>query len=312
MYNKDHISDPIEAAPRYALFAARWAVGTVLILIIIKSYAYAMSGSVALLGTLVDSLTDGGISLMMLLAVRFSMKPADAEHRYGHGKVEGLAAMFQAAFLAGASVFLVLESLQRLASPQAVEHHLLGISVAGISIILSLIVVAVQNFAIKYSQSLAVAADRSHYMSDLLLNGGVIVALAVNMQGGPLWVDTLCGILIAGYIAFTAAKIGKDAGDMLMDRELGDDVRGQIKEIVRAHKSVLGMHDLRTRRIGMYIHISFDIEADPELSLRDAHAISRDLEEEIVKAFPNADILIHIDPHGDTYDVRHRVQGVHH
>lgn len=312
MYNKDDITDFAQVNSSWPLFAARWAIGTVLILIVAKTYAYLMSGSVGLLGTLVDSLSDAGISVMMLMAIRFSAKPADEDHRYGHGKIEGLAALFQGAFLGGAAFFLALESLRRLANPHPVDHHMLGIGVATLAILLSVIVVKIQSYALKKSNSLAVAADQSHYKSDIFLNGGVIVALLSDLAGGPGSIDTAAGLAISAYIALSAWKIGMEASDMLMDRELPDDVRLEITRIVEGHDSIYGMHDLRTRRTGPNIHISFDVEIDPDISLREAHEITRELEGLILERFPDADIIIHKDPKGDTYDARHRVQGIHH
>lgn len=312
MHNKDDITDIAQVNSSWPLFAARWAIGTVLILIVAKTYAYLMSGSVGLLGTLVDSLSDAGISVMMLMAIRFSAKPADEDHRYGHGKIEGLAALFQGAFLGGAAFFLALESLRRLANPHPVDHHMLGIGVATLAILLSVIVVKIQSYALKKSNSLAVAADQSHYKSDIFLNGGVIVALLSDLAGGPGWIDTAAGLAISAYIALSAWKIGMEASDMLMDRELPDDVRLEITRIVEGHDSIYGMHDLRTRRTGPNIHISFDVEIDPDISLREAHEITRELEGLILERFPDADIIIHKDPKGDTYDARHRVQGIHH
>ncbi len=314
MSNQDSFktNNAAAASPAWALFAARWAVATVSILIVFKAYAYYVSGSVGLLGTLVDSASDAGISVMMLMAIKYSAKPADADHRYGHGKIEGLAALFQGAFLGGAAFFLMLESLRRFADPQPVNHHMLGIGVALVAIVLSLVVVAIQNHALKKTASLAVSSDQSHYKSDIFLNGGVICGLLLNYYGGPLWIDTAVGLAISLYIAATAYKVGMAAADMLMDRELPDEVRLDITRIVEAHSGVYGMHDLRTRRTGPNIHISFDIEVDPDLSLRAAHEITRELEGLILEKFPGADIIIHKDPKGDIHDARHKVHGVHH
>lgn len=312
MYDQETIPDEVRDQAHYAMLAARWAVVSVGVLILVKSYAYYLSGAVSLLGTLIDSFSDAGISLIMLMALKHSLKPADEEHRYGHGKAEGLAALFQVAFLTGAAVFLTLESLQRLAEPREVSHHLLGMGVAGFSVLLTLVLVGVQNYAIQRSSSLIVAADKRHYTSDVLLNGGVILALFIHMQGGPVWVDSVFGLGVAGYLVFTAVMTARDAADMLMDRELEEPLRQKIEDIVTQHPRIYGMHDLRTRSIGMMIHISFDVEIDPEISLREAHTITREVEQALLAEFPNADIIIHKDPRGDIYDARHRVQGIHH
>ncbi len=313
MYQNETITSPsADIDPRYALLASSWAVGTVLILITLKAYAYWQSGSAALLGSLIDSFTDIMISIMMLIAVRLSLKPADETHRHGHGKVEGLAALFQGGLLAGGAVFLTLQSLERFVNPQSVAAHDLAMGVSIIAIVLSLLLVLVQNYCLKRAPSLVVKADRVNYSTDMLLNSVVILALFVDRQGGPIWIDPLCGLVIAAWLAYGATRIGKQAADMLMDRELPDDVRQSILEIILRNDDVRGVHDLRTRQSGMSWHISFDVELDPAQSLRDAHAVSRELEMAILSIYSHAEIIIHKDPHGDPHDARHRVEGVHH
>jgi ferrous-iron efflux pump FieF len=197
--------------PQYALIASGSAIVTVATLIVIKSYAFWQSGSAAVLATLTDSLTDAAISLMMFLAVRYSLRPADKSHRHGHGKMEGIASMFQGAFMGGAAVFLFFEGLRRLAEPKIVTEHLIGIIVAVVSIVLTFLLVQIQNYCLRYAPSLAVSADRAHYTTDIALNGSVILALIIGHLGGPAWVDTACAFLVAGYFGWTARKIALEA-----------------------------------------------------------------------------------------------------
>lgn len=295
--------------PRYALFASLWAIGTVAILIIIKGYAYWQSDSAAVLATFTDSLTDAAISLMMLVALRYSLRPADRDHRHGHGKMEGIAALFQAAFLAAAGLFLVFEAINRFADPVRPTEHLLGIGVAFVAMILSFILVMVQKFCLARAPSLAVEADQAHYSTDILLNGSVIASLLVSYNNGPQWIDPACAILIAAYYALTARKIALNSIDMLMDKELPEAVRLKIRDIIRRHPDILGHHDLRTRKSGMVIHISLDVELDPRLSLEHSHEIIRAVEHDILDDFPYAEIIIHADPFGDTHDTRHQIKG---
>lgn len=314
MYYDDGIDDKQSGAlePRYALFASCWAVGTVVILLALKGYAYWQSDSAALLGSLVDSFTDLCISIVMLLAVRLSLKPADETHRHGHGKAEGIAALFQGGLLIGSAGFLALQSFERFINPVAVAAHDLAITVSAIAVALSFILVMVQNYCIKRAPSLVTKADRVNYGGDMLLNAAVIAALLADRSGGPAWIDPLCGLLIACWLAFAAYRIGEDAINMLLDRELPDDVRADILSIIRANDDVRGVHDLRTRRSGMAWYISFDVELEPEQTLREAHAVSRELEMAILSAYPHSEIIIHKDPHGDPHDARHSVEGVHH
>lgn len=312
---KDSLTPSLEAHkinPRFALLASYWAMATVILLIAIKTYAYSVSDSAAILGTLTDSVTDGAISLMMLFAVRYSLKPADADHRHGHGKIEGIAALMQGAFMAGAGVFLCFSAFDRFINPIMVTHHKMGMVVAGVTIILSLIVVMVQKFCLRRAPSLAIEADHAHYKTDIALNGTVILALVIGYYGGPVWVDPIFALLIASYFLLTAFQIVNHSVDMLMDKEMPVGTRRHIEEIVRQNIHVHGMHDLRTRRSGMQIYISFDVELYPDLSLRVAHDIVRDLDHAILEHYPHAEIIIHMDPIGDTADPRHSVRGIHH
>lgn len=311
-HSHEHPYDPQKHNPRFALLASCFAIGSVSFLIVIKTYAYYVSGSAALLGTLTDSVVDVAVSLMMLYAVSLSLKPADEQHRYGHGKVEGIAALLQGAFMGGAGIFLGFEAFDRFFHPQLVTQHKLGIAVAVLAICFSLAVVAVQKISLRRAPSLAIEADHAHYKTDIFLNGSVIVALLFHYYGGPLWLDPAFALAIAGYFMWTAFQVINQSVDMLMDKELPDNVREEIEHIVGNFKEVHGMHDLRTRMSGMNMHISFDVELDPEITLKQAHDIVRDLDHAILEKYSNAEIIIHMDPIGDTDDPRHIVQGVHH
>lgn len=303
MAENEIIPDKIDT--RYALFASFWALGTVAVLICIKGYAYWMSGSAAILATLTDSLTDAVLSLGMLAALKYSLRPADRSHRHGHGKMEGIGALFQAACLFGAALFLMFEAMRRFAEPQEITHHILGIWVAGIAIILSVILISVQKYCLSRAPSLAIEADRAHYTTDIALNGSVIAALMISYNNGPVWIDPACAALVAFYYMYASRKIALQATDMLTDRELPEAVRTRIKDTIKRHPDILGFHDLRTRKSGMVIHISFDVEIDPAISLKEAHDITRALELDIIDDFPYAEIIIHKDPYGDTHDTRH-------
>jgi ferrous-iron efflux pump FieF len=291
--------------PRMALIAGAASVATVLILIVIKSFALLETGSASILASLIDSVVDASVSIMTFLAIKLSLKPADEDHRHGHGKVEGLAALFQAAFIAGAGFFLLLESAGRFTGPAAPEESNTAIAIMAVATILSVILVMVQNYSLRFAPSLAVEADRAHYSSDILINIGVIGVLLGLQHGAPWWIDPAFAVLVAFYLALTVRRIAGKAVDMLLDRELSGDARERITKKVLSHKYVMGMHDLRTSKSGMKIFISFDIELDPSLLLYNAHEIVREVEYELLIDFPNAEILIHADPHGDTSDTRH-------
>lgn len=303
---------PDRFEPRYALLAAGWSVATVSVLITIKLFAYVQSDSTAVLAGLLDSVMDAGVSVILLFAVRYSLKPADKGHRHGHGKIEGIAALFQSAMMFAGACFILFEAGHKFLHPTPVSDHMLGIAVSGVAIVLSFILIGVQQFALSRAPSLAIESDKAHYTTDIALNGAVMAALLAHYYGGPLWIDPAAALAIAAYFAWTSSHIGRQGADMLMDRELPNAVRERIQSIVKEHDDVLGIHDLRTRKSGMVLHISFDVEIDPELTLRAAHDVTRDLENRILADYPYAEVLIHMDPHGDTFDARHTVKGVHH
>jgi ferrous-iron efflux pump FieF len=296
---------------KFALLASMASIATVTLLILIKSYAYWQSSATTVLASLIDSVIDCGISVMTLMAIRYSLKPPDEEHRYGHGKIEGLIALLQAAFITGGGVMLLIESLRRFVQPQEINEHGLAIIVLSISIILSYGLVLVQKHALSRAPSLAVEADRTHYMMDILVNIGVIAVLVALYYGAPYWVDTLVSIVIALYLGFSVREIGMKGLDMLLDRELHPEVRSEIRSHVLDHPEVLGLHDLRTIKSGMRIFISFDVEVYADQSLLEAHEIARSLEITLVEVYPHAEVMIHVDPHDDTDDIRHRIRGVH-
>ena len=296
---------------KYAYLAAVASIVTALILIIVKTAAWLASGSASVLASLTDSISDAAISLMNLAAIFYSLRPADHEHRYGHGKIEGLVAIFQGSFICGAAAFLVLESLTRYAYQQPVENHFLGIGVMGFSILASLVLVAIQNHSLKFAPSLAVESEKAHYSADIFLNGGVIAVLAVLYYGGPVWVDPVFAFVVALYLVWTAKVISMKGMDMLLDHELPDKLRSEILNMVKLEEGVLGVHDLRTIKSGMRIFISFDIEVDPTLTLKGAHEIAKQAEKSLLGQYPDSEIMIHVDPYGDTEDSRHQVRGVH-
>jgi len=297
--------------PSVALIPFYLAFVVVTIVIILKGYAYYISGSAALLGSLVDSLGDGAISFITFLTLRYSLRPPDEEHRYGHGKAEGFSALIQASFIFGAAIFLVLETINKFLFPTEITHQVFGIVVSVITILLTMLLVASQKIAYRYAPSLVLKADSKHYTSDLLLNLLVIASLVINLFTNIVIFDLLIGAGIAMFMVFSAYNIAKEATDMLMDKEISKKDRDKIIKIIKSHKDVISMHDLRTRKSGMQIYINFDVQLKSTLPLKEAHDITIELDKAILEVFPNAEIMIHKDPEGLVSDHRHKVKGVH-
>ena len=268
-------------------------------LIVIKIVAYVMTGSVALLSSLIDSILDAFASTINLFAVRHSLTPADEDHRFGHGKAEPLASLGQAAFIVASSIFLVFEALNHLINPRVIDNGLTGIVVIVISLAFTLALVRYQKFVVAQTNSLAVAADSVHYLSDVVLNLSVIVALVCGAWLGWPAADPLFALGIAVYIIYSAWTIVTSAFNQLMDRELPDTDREKIIAIAMQHPEVRSLHQLRTRASGKDIFIQLHLEMDGAISLNRAHGIADEVEHEIQDAYPGADILIHQDPYND-------------
>lgn len=282
-------------------------IAAVIVMVFAKAIATAYSGSAAVLSALIDSLSDIGLSVMTLIAISWSLKPADDDHRFGHGKIEGIAALLQAAFLVGGGSFLLLESLDRFIHPQPITNHLFTIMLMAVSVILSGVISAIQKLGAKKSGSLAQEADSLHYSSDIIINGAVLIVVLVDYLGWVApWLDPLCALGVAGIMANAAFKIAEKSFAMLMDKELPGDKRSRIIAIIKSHPEVLGLHDLRTTQSGTKYMISFDIELDPSMLLWSAHEITRVIENAILIEFENAEIMIHVDPYGDKQDSRHK------
>lgn len=288
------MTTPHETA-RLMRLATYASISVAIVLIISKLIAWGLSDSVSLLATLIDSILDALASLINLIAVRHALTPADKEHRFGHGKAEALAGLSQAMFIAGSAGFLLLEAGRRLINPVAVQYAGISIAVMLFSIIATLLLVLFQSYVIHKTQSTAIRADALHYKSDLVINASVILALWLSMRGWPQF-DAPIGCLIAVYILYSAWEIIRVSYDQLMDRELPDEKRQQIKQIVLEHSLAKGLHDLRTRSSGTVTFIQLHLELDDSLSLLQAHNVSDEVEASLWEEFPGAEIIIHIDP----------------
>lgn len=283
-------------ALRLMRLATYFAVLVAVLLIAIKLVAWLITGSVAMLSTLIDSVLDATASFVNLIAVRHAARPADKEHRFGHGKAEPLAGIGQTLFIGASGMFLLFEAVPRLFQPQPVAQAEVGIAVMLVSIGLTFVLVQFQRYVVRQTGSLAISADSLHYTGDLLLNASVILSLLLAKYLGWDILDPIFAIGIAIYVLYTATKIAKISLDVLMDRELPDAERALIKAICLRHSDVLGVHELRTRSAGLTKFVQLHLELDGELPLYQAHAIAAAVAAEIRVALPEAEVFIHQDP----------------
>lgn len=284
---------------RLASFASVITAG---FLIVAKLAAWSVTGSVSLLASLVDSVMDSIASVINLFAIRYSLQPADEDHRFGHGKAEPLAGLAQAAFIAGSAVFLVFHAIDRLRFTHALEKVGIGVAVMVLAIVLTLVLLGIQRYVIRKTGSTAIRADSLHYLTDLLTNMSVLLALYLSSLGWT-WADPLFAIAVATYIFYSAFQIGHEAFQQLMDRELPEEILQRIKETAMSHPEVTGTHEMRTRQAGQTRFVQLHLELDENLPLKTAHAIADEVEAEILTFLPGAEVLIHQDPVNDAGNV---------
>jgi ferrous-iron efflux pump FieF len=287
-------SEPGRLRRRATLAAVAVAAG----LIAVKFDAWLATGSVALLSSLIDSLLDLVASLVNLFAVRHALAPADREHRFGHGKAEPLAALGQSAFLIGGALLLIVEAVTRLVHPAPVAHSEAGIAVMALAIAVTIALVLYQRYVVRHTRSVAVDADQRHYRSDIVVNGSVIVALVLDRIVAAPRLDPVFGLAIGLWIIWNGTQVARLSLVQLMDHELPDAERARIRAIAEGHPEVVAVHDLRTRVAGPTAFVEMHVEMDGAMPLSRAHRISEAVSEDLHRAFPQAEIIIHQDPAG--------------
>ena len=269
-------------------------------LIALKTYAALHTSSMAMLGSLADSGLDLIASLIILLGVRIAAAPADTEHRFGHGKAEALAALVQVILISLSAIFIGFRAIQRLLSGAHTADAELGIGVSVIAMVLTAVLITYQRHVVKRTGSLAIGTDRLHYSSDLLLNGSVIVALGLEQYAGWTGADAIFGVLIALWLLWGAWSASSHAFDQLMDREWPDELRERFLAAAKEYPELGGLHDLRTRSSGTHYFAQFHVWVPAEWTVQEAHDRLDAIEEELQQRFPDTEILIHVDPEGQT------------
>ncbi|MHA6332461.1 cation diffusion facilitator family transporter [Qipengyuania sp. CAU 1752] len=278
--------------------AAYASIATALFLVGLKVWATWRTGSMAMLGSLADTALDLIASIATLIGVWIASLPADRNHRFGHGKAESLSAIFQVMLIALSSAAIAFRSLLNLVEGSRVTGAQDGIAVSLIAIVATLALLAWQRHVIAQTQSVAIRTDHLHYQSDLMLNAAVIAALVLDQYLGLSGADPLFGLAIAGWLLLSAWRAGGEAVDNLMDKEWPEKKRQRFVEVAARHPELSNLHDLRTRTAGARDFVQFHVDLPEEMTVGEAHDIIERVEEDLQKAFPEVDLLIHIDPAG--------------
>lgn len=273
------------------------SIGVALSLAAVKVVTYLFTGSVGILASAADSVMDVLASAVNFIAIRMADVPEDAGHRYGHGKAEGMAGLFQVVVIGLSTVYLIYESVGRLLDGQVVEKPLAGVAVMVVSIVATLLLVRRMRRVARESESLALEADSVHYLSDVLANAAVLVGLALYHVFRIRWLDPAVSLLICGMILHSVWQVFRDSFDNLMDRQLPEEERRRIAEILEQRvPGVLGFHDLRTRRSGARRFVDIHVEIDRSCSFVKAHRVAEAATREIEAGLANTRVLVHADP----------------
>jgi len=278
--------------------AALASIAVALLLVGMKLWAVISTGSTAMLGSLADTSLDLVASLATLLGVWVASQPDDPNHRFGHGKAEALAAMFQVVLISISALGLAWRAVQQLLTGARVEEADSGVVVSVIALGATFALLAYQRHVIRQTQSLAISTDNVHYKSDLFLNLAVIAALVLEQHAGIKGADAGFALLIAAWLAWGAWGASQAAIEQLMDREWPEERREKFLAVVGQHPELKGLHDLRTRTSGNRDFVQFHVWVDGRMTVTEAHRVMDEIEEKLQRAFPGVEILIHPDPEG--------------
>ena len=291
-----HQNERSSLATRAALASVALAVS----LLGLKAYAAFATHSMAMTGSLADTGLDLIASLVTLAGVRIAALPADSDHRFGHGKAEALVALLQVVLITLSAAWIAYRSAQRLAAGAEIGSAELGIGVSLVAMAATAALIFYQRRVIAATGSVAIATDRLHYQSDLLLNGAVIATLAIDQFAGLTGADAVFGLLIAAWLLVGAWRSSAHAIDQLMDREWPEAQRAAFLAAALEHPELAGLHDLRTRTSGSHNFVQFHVWVPGHWTVREAHDRLDLVEEALQARFPGTEILMHLDPAGHT------------
>ncbi|HEY6523207.1 MAG TPA: cation diffusion facilitator family transporter [Solirubrobacteraceae bacterium] len=267
-------------------------------LIVLKVAAGLVTGSVGLLSDAVHSLMDLIASLIAWASVRKADEPADASHRYGHEKLEDLAAGAQALLLLFGASFIAVEAIRALIQGDHVGSIGIGIAVAAVAAVVNLVVSSYLERTGRATGSNALHANAADLRTDSIVSVAVAVSLILVKLTGVTWLDPVVGLLVAAAITRTGVRILVDASRRLVDETLPPDELAALQQVVQSFvgDEVVGYHDLRTRHVGSRHQVDLHLQFASGTSLERAHYVSHQLQDAIVASLPQTTVLVHLEP----------------
>ena len=276
------------------------ATSVATILTLIKFFIGVASGSVAVLASAIDSLLDTLISIFNFFAIKKSEEKATEDFQYGKGKVQAIAAVIEGTVISISGLYIIYEAIQKALHGSETKLMTPAILVMLISIVVTFILVQYLLAVSKKTDNLVIKSDALHYKTDLWSNGVILLSLGIVAYTGWEWVDALFGFGIGVYIIYSAYEIIEEGIFILLDRAIEPETVEKIKKIIESHSEVNGYHWLKTRTDGTTNFIEFHLVLRPKLYLIEAHRISDEIEEEIMKLESKKRWVI--TPHYDPFD----------
>jgi cation diffusion facilitator family transporter len=266
-------------------------------IVLMKFMTGIITGSVAILSETIHSSIDLIASLIAYVSVRMSNKPPDRDHPYGHGKFENISGTVETLLILVAGIWIIFESGKKLLCPKPIHLPIVGVAVMLIGAMINWIVGRIVKRVGEESKSVAIRSNALHLLTDVYSSVGVAVSLLVVSLTDLYIMDPLIGIAIALFIVREAVQLGKESFLPLLDVRLEPEEEERIREILQSFSDeYLEYHALRTRRSGSEEHIDLHLVVSSQMRVADAHDLCDRIEGEIRKEFPQAHVLIHIEP----------------
>jgi cation diffusion facilitator family transporter len=264
----------------------------------LKLAAGALTGSIAILTEAIHSLIDLVASVIAFISVRKADEPADAEHPYGHEKVENLAANVEGILILVGAGIIVFEATHRLAVGSEVESLGIGIAVMGFSVIANLAVSTVLSRTARRTGSPALEGDSAHLRTDALTSLGVLVGLGLVQVTGLDAFDSITALIVAVAIVWAGIRIIRRSSGVLVDEALPEGEMDRVEAALAAARTpeVAGYHKLRGRRAGSRRWIDLHVQFRSGTSLERAHGIAHRMRDEVESELPGTEVLIHVEP----------------
>jgi cation diffusion facilitator family transporter len=278
--------------------AAALSIASNALLIAIKLAAGAITGSIAIVTEAVHSTIDLVASVVAFVSVRKADEPADAEHPYGHEKVESLAATIEGLLILVGAGIIVYEATHRLVVGAQVERLGVGMAVMGFSVLANLAVSTVLSRQAKAHESPALEGDAAHLRTDAMTSAGVLLGLALVQVTGDAAFDSITALVVAAAIVTAGLRIVRRSSGVLVDEALPGDEMDRIEAAIAAARTpeVAGYHKLRARRAGSRRYIDLHVQYRSGTSLERAHELAHAMRDSIEAAIPRAEVLIHAEP----------------